>query len=71
MPVKEIGLKGYRMSISWPRVIPNGIGAVNAKGLDFYDRLIDELISFAAFRDDDDCHCDDLQKDDNQKQPLV
>ncbi len=41
--MKEIGLGAYRLSISWPRVIPEGAGAVNEKGLDFYDRLIDEL----------------------------
>ena len=42
--MKEIGLKAYRMSISWPRVLPEGIGKVNEQGLDFYDRLIDELL---------------------------
>ena len=40
----ELGLKAYRFSISWPRVIPEGTGAVNEKGLDFYDRLIDALL---------------------------
>ena len=43
--MKKIGLKAYRFSISWPRVLPEGTGAVNAKGLAFYDRLVDELIS--------------------------
>jgi len=42
--MKEIGLHAYRLSISWPRVIPNGTGAVNEKGLEFYDRLVDELL---------------------------
>ncbi|HEX2621648.1 MAG TPA: GH1 family beta-glucosidase [Phototrophicaceae bacterium] len=42
--MKEIGLQGYRFSISWPRVIPQGTGAANAAGLDFYDRLLDELL---------------------------
>jgi len=42
--MKEIGLKSYRFSISWPRVIPNGIGEVNEKGLQFYSDLVDELI---------------------------
>lgn len=41
--MKEIGLQAYRMSISWPRVIPNGTGKINDAGLDFYDRLIDAL----------------------------
>ncbi len=43
--MKLIGLRAYRFSISWPRVVPAGVGAVNAKGLDFYDRLIDELLA--------------------------
>ena len=43
--MKQIGLRAYRLSISWPRVIPQGTGAVNPKGLDFYDRLIDELLT--------------------------
>ena len=40
----EIGLKAYRLSISWPRVLPEGVGTTNQKGLDFYDRLIDALL---------------------------
>jgi len=43
--MKEIGLKSYRFSISWPRVLPQGIGSVNVKGLDFYSRLVDELLA--------------------------
>lgn len=42
--MKEIGLKAYRLSISWPRVLPDGTGGLKEKGLDFYDRLIDELL---------------------------
>ncbi len=41
----RLGLMAYRFSISWPRVIPGGKGAVNAKGLDFYDRLVDALLA--------------------------
>ncbi|SDK20068.1 glycoside hydrolase family 1 protein [Sediminibacillus albus] len=40
----EMGLKAYRFSVSWPRVIKNGNGEINEEGLDFYDRLVDELI---------------------------
>ncbi len=40
----EIGLQAYRLSVSWPRVLPEGIGTVNEKGLDFYSRLIDALL---------------------------
>jgi len=40
----EIGLQAYRLSVSWPRVLPHGTGAVNAKGLDFYSRLVDALL---------------------------
>lgn len=42
--MRQIGLKAYRMSISWPRLLPMGTGATNAKGTDFYDRLIDTLL---------------------------
>ena len=42
--MKQIGVNGYRLSISWARVIPNGTGAVNQKGLAFYDKLIDKLL---------------------------
>ena len=42
--MKEIGAKAYRFSIAWPRIIPQGDGEVNEKGLDFYDRLIDALL---------------------------
>ncbi|BAI75305.1 beta-glucosidase (plasmid) [Azospirillum sp. B510] len=40
----ELGLRAYRFSVSWPRVLPRGRGAPNDKGLDFYDRLIDRLL---------------------------
>jgi beta-glucosidase len=41
--MKGLGLQSYRFSISWSRVLPTGRGAVNAKGLDFYKRLVDGL----------------------------
>ncbi|KAK1398880.1 beta-glucosidase 11-like [Heracleum sosnowskyi] len=41
----ETGLEAYRFSISWSRLIPNGTGAVNPKGLQFYNNLINELIN--------------------------
>ncbi|MDA8232122.1 MAG: GH1 family beta-glucosidase [Magnetospirillum sp.] len=40
----DIGLHAYRFSVAWPRVLPRGRGAVNSKGLDFYDRLIDGVL---------------------------
>jgi beta-glucosidase len=40
----DIGLQAYRLSISWPRVMPEGIGRINEKGLAFYDALVDELL---------------------------
>lgn len=40
----EMGLKSYRFSISWPRVLPNGRGEVNEQGIAFYSNLIDELL---------------------------
>ena len=39
--MKGLGLRGYRFSLAWPRIMPQGTGQVNAKGLDFYNRLID------------------------------
>ena len=43
--MNQLGLDAYRLSLSWSRILPTGSGAVNAKGLDFYDRLIDRLCS--------------------------
>ena len=42
--MQEIGIGAYRLSVSWPRVLPEGVGPVNQSGLDFYDKLIDELL---------------------------
>ncbi|WP_282794007.1 GH1 family beta-glucosidase [Streptomyces sp. CC224B] len=41
--VRDLGVGAYRFSVSWPRVLPTGSGAVSERGLDFYDRLVDEL----------------------------
>ena len=43
--MKALGTNIYRFSISWPRVFPDGAGAPNPKGLDFYDALVDELLA--------------------------
>ncbi|MBU43980.1 MAG: beta-glucosidase [Spirochaetaceae bacterium] len=45
--MKSLGLKAYRFSVSWPRVLPNGsvAGGLNQPGLDFYKRLVDELLN--------------------------
>src|SRR5205823_407146 len=43
--MRELGLDAFRFSIAWPRILPKGHGRVNAKGLDFYDRLVDELLA--------------------------
>jgi beta-glucosidase len=42
--MRELGLSAYRFSIAWGRVLPEGRGRVNAKGLDFYSRLVDLLL---------------------------
>jgi beta-glucosidase len=41
----DLGLNAFRFSIAWPRVLPEGRGRVNEAGLDFYDRLVDELLA--------------------------
>jgi beta-glucosidase len=43
--MRELGLDAFRFSIAWPRVLPEGRGRVNPAGLDFYDRLVDELLA--------------------------
>jgi beta-glucosidase len=43
--MKELGASAYRFSIAWPRIFPDGTGAPNPKGLDFYSRLVDELLA--------------------------
>jgi beta-glucosidase len=43
--MRELGLDAFRFSVAWPRIIPGGRGAVNEEGLDFYDRLVDELLA--------------------------
>jgi beta-glucosidase len=42
--IRDGGFDAYRFSIAWPRIIPEGTGAINEKGLDFYDRLIDGML---------------------------
>ena len=43
--MKALGVRVYRFSIAWPRVFPEGTGQPNPKGLDFYNRLVDELLA--------------------------
>src|SRR5688572_6340028 len=43
--MRQLGMQAYRFSIAWGRVLPEGRGAVNPKGLDFYDRLVDCLLA--------------------------
>src|SRR5262249_28114645 len=43
--MKDLGVGAYRFSIAWPRIFPEGDGMPNPKGLDFYDRLLDELLA--------------------------
>ena len=42
--MKEVGLKSFRLSTAWSRILPDGTGKVNQKGLDFYNRVIDTLL---------------------------
>jgi beta-glucosidase len=43
--MRDLGIDAFRFSIAWPRVLPSGRGPVNEAGLDFYDRLVDELLA--------------------------
>jgi beta-glucosidase len=43
--MRSLGHNAYRFSVAWPRVLPEGRGAVNSAGLDFYDRLVDQLLA--------------------------
>ncbi len=43
--IRELGIDDYRFSLAWPRILPEGRGRVNAQGLAFYDRLLDELLN--------------------------
>ncbi|HEY7691292.1 MAG TPA: GH1 family beta-glucosidase [Gaiellaceae bacterium] len=43
--MRDLGAGAYRFSVAWPRVLPEGCGRVNTAGLDFYDRLVDELLA--------------------------
>lgn len=42
--MRSLGVQAYRFSVAWPRVLPQGRGAINQKGLDFYQRLVDALL---------------------------
>ncbi|MCK9525122.1 MAG: GH1 family beta-glucosidase [Limnochordia bacterium] len=42
--IKDLGVDSYRFSLAWPRIVPSGVGKVNQKGIDFYRRLVDELL---------------------------
>ncbi len=43
--MKEMGVRNYRFSLSWARILPEGTGRINQKGIDFYNALIDELVN--------------------------
>jgi beta-glucosidase len=43
--MRELGLNAYRFSIAWSRILPDGTGAVNRRGIEFYDRLVDALLA--------------------------
>ena len=43
--MKALGAKAYRFSVAWPRILPEGSGTPNPNGLDFYNRLLDELLT--------------------------
>ena len=42
--MRELNIGTYRFSVAWPRIVPDGTGPTNTRGLDFYDRLVDTLL---------------------------
>ncbi|SFC22271.1 beta-glucosidase [Parapedobacter composti] len=44
MLIKQMSIPNFRFSLSWPRILPHGTGAYNARGMDFYDRLVDHCL---------------------------
>lgn len=44
--LNDLGVNSYRFSVNWTRIFPDGIGKVNEKGVDFYSRLIDEMLKY-------------------------
>jgi len=44
--IADLGIRTYRFSLAWTRILPDGTGKVNSKGLAFYDRLVDELLKY-------------------------
>jgi beta-glucosidase len=43
--MRSLGIGAFRLSVAWPRILPEGRGRVNQAGLDFYDRLVDDLLA--------------------------
>ena len=43
--MSKLGLDAYRFSVAWPRILPQGTGNINERGLSFYDRLVDTLLA--------------------------
>ena len=43
--MRGLGIGAFRLSVAWPRILPEGRGRVNQAGLDYYDRLVDELLA--------------------------
>ena len=46
----DLGVDAYRLSVAWPRIQPDGRGPVNQAGVDFYSRLVDELLGAGSHR---------------------
>ena len=52
--LKEMGVQSYRFSLAWTRILPDGTGEINQAGIDYYNRLIGELIAAGERQDKQD-----------------
>ena len=53
--MKDVGFDAYHLSISWPRIFPEGVGAINKEGVEYYHNLLDALLKNGKLRFEISC----------------